>query len=223
MGRSAAAVLFDLDGTLVDTAPDLVGALYQLLDEMKLGRPDFDKCRNRVSQGARGLIHIGLGMTPEDAGYEEYRQRFLSHYEIRLSAQSALFPGVDELLQQLDQGAVPWGIATNKPHRYAEPLLEDLGLLERCQFLLTPDHVGAGKPDPAMVYRAVEQFEINPEACWFIGDAEQDVVAGRAAGARTVVANWGYIGDLQTGADWDADYLLDHPLDLIELLSAEAE
>ena len=206
---SPKGILFDLDGTLVDTAPDLVGALYDLLGEIGQPAPEYSLCRLRVSQGARGLLQLALGIGPEDAGFEVLRNRFLDIYLDRVSRESQLYSGVNELLQLLAEKQIPWAIATNKPARFAQPLLADLALQPPSGVVVTPDQVERAKPDPAMIDLALGQLGLPPDQCWFIGDAQQDVTAGRAAGVTTVIASWGYIAADEPIASWGADRQFD--------------
>ncbi len=215
-GMNPKGVLFDLDGTLVDTAPDLVGALYDLLDEIDQPPPEYALCRLRVSQGARGLIHLALGIGPEAAEYETLRSRFLDIYVERVSRESRLYPGVTELLMLLADKQIPWAVATNKPARFARPLLADLQLDVPSGVVVTPDQVEKAKPDPAMIEVALGQLGLSPEQCWFVGDAEQDIIAGRAAGVTTAIARWGYIAADEPIASWGADRQLDDLAALIE-------
>jgi len=199
------ALIFDLDGTLVDTAPDLVGALYEMLDMMGVDAPPFAVCRNRVSQGARGLLKLGLGITPDAGEYAELRAQFLDIYELRLCRESLIFPGVVELLSNLDAQDIPWGIATNKPARFTGPLLAQLGLQPPTGIVVTPDEVEQGKPHPAMINLALGRLGVAADQCWFVGDAHQDATAGRGAGVITAIARWGYIEVDEPVNDWNAD------------------
>jgi phosphoglycolate phosphatase len=199
------AILFDLDGTLVDTAPDLVGTLFDLLVEIGEAAPGFEQCRVHVSQGVRGLLGCSLGIRPGDDGYEPLRQRFLELYANRLARQSELFPGVVELLDLIAAADIPWALATNKPERFTTPLIAQLGLVPASGIVLTPDHVVAGKPDPAMIHLAVNQLGMVAGDCWFVGDALQDITAGNLAGVVTAVAGWGYIPADEPISEWQAD------------------
>ena len=205
LAKSPAAVLFDLDGTLVDTAPDLVGALFELLEELNEPAPEYARCRLQVSRGARGLIELALGIGPESAEFESLRTRFLDIYAGRVSRESQVFDGVPELLALLATKQIPWGIATNKPVRFVEPLLADLDLLPPSAVVVTPDRVNRGKPDPAMIHLALEQLGTAGSECLFIGDARQDITAGRGAGVINAIAGWGYIDVDEPIAEWGAE------------------
>ncbi|MBV1961046.1 MAG: HAD-IA family hydrolase [Immundisolibacteraceae bacterium] len=205
LAKSPAAVLFDLDGTLVDTAPDLVGALFELLEDLNEPAPEYARCRLRVSQGARGLIELGLGIGPDSAEFESLRVRFLDIYAARVSRESQVFDGVPELLGLLAQKQLPWGIATNKPARFVAPLLAALNLVPESTVVVTPDLVDRGKPDPAMIHLALKQLGVMGSECLFIGDARQDITAGRGAGVINAIAGWGYIDADEPIAEWGAE------------------
>lgn len=213
------AILFDLDGTLVDTAPDLVGTLFELLEDIGAGAPAYDVCRVRVSQGVRGLLDVSLGIGPGDQDYELIRQRFLEIYGTRVAQDSQLFAGVTDLLDILNTAQIPWAVATNKPERFTTPLMAELGLMPPSGIVLTPDQVEQGKPDPAMVNLAVLRLGVAAGDCWFIGDAQQDVVAGNLAGVVTAVAGWGYIAAEELVNDWQADIYFSELTSLLELAS----
>ncbi len=200
----------------MDSAPDLAGTLFELLAELGVRAPAYEACRAHVSQGVRGLLGCALGITPEDSDYEALRARFLQIYATRLAQESELFPGVREVLEQLDEWTLPWAVATNKPARFTSPLLAELDLMPPSGIVLTPDDVEKGKPDPAMVKLALAQLGVAAETCWFIGDAHQDMIAGNQAGVVTAIAGWGYIGDQEPLEDWQADLQFS---DLDELLA----
>jgi N-acetyl-D-muramate 6-phosphate phosphatase len=211
------AVLFDLDGTLADTAPDL-GYAVNLMRAAR-GMPALapEVTRPVTSLGARGLLHVGLDITPEHAEYEHLRDEFLSNYAANLCRETRLFPGIAELLSELEHRALVWGIVTNKPERYTHPLLELLGLHARAACIIGGDTTGKIKPDPAPLLAAAERISTPPGQCLYVGDDERDIQAGRAAGMKTVVAAFGY---LNGGAPhtWNADAIIDQPLQLLKLL-----
>jgi N-acetyl-D-muramate 6-phosphate phosphatase len=212
-----AAVLFDLDGTLADTAPDLGGALNRLREQNGLSPLALDLLRPYASAGARGLLGIGFGLTPEQVLYPEMQKRFLALYESQICADSRLFPGVAELLDDLEQRDIPWGIVTNKIERFTRPLLECLGLHMRAACVISGDSAAKPKPDPAPLLMACKHASVRPASSIYVGDDERDVQAGRAAGMRTVVVSWGYLGGTPV-AGWGADIIIDHPVDVLGLL-----
>ncbi len=205
------AVLFDLDGTLADTAPDLGLALNLLRREEGLNALPDDIIRPVASHGARGLIQLGFQLGPEDARFNDLRDRFLAHYTAHICDGTHLFPGMTEVLQQLENRKMPWGIVTNKPARFTDPLLEKLHLPFSPGVVVSGDTVGVAKPDPRPMRFACEQIGIAPEHCLYIGDAERDIEAGRAVDMTTAIAEWGYLSDADRPETWGADYHLTQP------------
>ncbi|MDF0606566.1 HAD-IA family hydrolase [Neisseriaceae bacterium TC5R-5] len=210
------AVLFDLDGTLADTARDLGAALNRLLAEEGLPPQPYAAIRPLASHGARGLIKLGLGLEPEHPRFEEYRLRFLDHYEASFTDQTCLFDGVNELLDGLLSRDLRWGIVTNKPMRFTDRLIPLLPFSSTPAVTVSGDTVGVAKPDPRPMFYAAEQIGMAAEHCLYVGDAERDIVAGRNAGMRTVLANWGYIAADDQPQTWGADVTIEHPLDLLK-------
>jgi N-acetyl-D-muramate 6-phosphate phosphatase len=213
------AILFDLDGTLADTAPDLGAALNRLLEEEGLPPLPLNELRPLASAGGRGLIGTGFKITVDDARYPDLLRRFLDHYERDICVHTQLFPGVPELLVELEQRAVPWGIVTNKAHRFTRPLLEHLSLNRRAACIVSGDTAARSKPDPAPLLMACDIAKVQPESTIYVGDDIRDVVAGRAAGMRTVIAAWGYLSGGAI-AEWGADKIIDGPAGVIGLISA---
>lgn len=212
------AVLFDLDGTLADTAPDLGAALNKLLAEE--GRPEqpYSAIRPIASHGARGLIGLGFGVTPQDDAFAELRVRFLAHYEAAPHQGTVLFEGVAELIQAIADRGLAWGIVTNKPGKYTELLMPHLPLPVAPGVVVSGDTVGVPKPDPKPMLHAAAGLGIAPEHCVYVGDAERDIEAGRKVGMTTVLANYGYIADTDTPHAWGADLQIEHPLELLDHL-----
>jgi N-acetyl-D-muramate 6-phosphate phosphatase len=216
------AVLFDLDGTLADTAPDLGYALNrQLLDRGMAALP-IEKVRSHASSGARGLLHAGFGVTPEDPGYEAMRDEFLDIYEQNLARDSRLFPGIDLLLEQIESRGLRWGIVTNKAERFTVPLLRALGLLERCGCVICGDTTPHAKPHPAPLLAASAVLQLQAGDCMYVGDDERDVQAARAAGMPAIVARYGYLGNGRPPEHWGADHIIDAPAQLLALLPEQA-
>lgn len=207
--RRHAAVLFDLDGTLADTAPDLAAALNQMLQEDGRAPLPFAQLRPWVSWGAMRMIRVGYGEALEPDELQTLRGRFLSCYEAGLCRESRLFPGVPELLAALEAGGVPWGIVTNKPGWLTEPLLGALGLGGRAGTVISGDTLPHAKPHPMPLLHAARELEVEPLGCTYVGDNIRDIEAGRAAGMRTVAATWGYIPDDDDPVAWQADALLE--------------
>lgn len=214
------AVLFDLDGTLADTAPDLGGALNQLLLEQ--GRPPMpmEQLRPHVSSGARGMIGAGLGIGPTDPAYSALQQRFLAIYQDALCVGTRLFEGMAEHLDELDMQGIPWGIVTNKSQRFAIPLMEGLGLRQRSICIVCGDSAQRSKPHAHPMQLASAVIGIAATDCIYVGDDERDVISGRAVGMKTVVAAWGYLGDGKPPAAWGADAIAASPQDILGIAAA---
>lgn len=216
----ARAVLFDLDGTLADTAPDLAGALNQMrLARGKLALP-LDLLRPVASAGARGMLKVGLDLTPEHPQFDAARHEFLSNYAACLADRTCLFEGVDELLRALEARSIPWGIVTNKPERFTSPVLSGLGLASRCAVSISGDTTAHPKPHPEPLFEACRRLEIAPEQAVYVGDDLRDIQSARAAGMPSVAAAWGYLGDGPDIQAWQADVILQMPAELTALLLA---
>jgi phosphoglycolate phosphatase len=214
--RAPRAVLFDLDGTLADTAPDLAAAVNWLRTERGLEPTPYAVLRPTASAGARGMIGAAFGLAPGDEGYEELRLAWFDRYQSAMAVHSALFGGIVELLEGIGAAGMAWGIVTNKPARFTDPLLPQIGLAH-AGCVISGDTTGFAKPHPAPLLEGARRLGIAPEECWYVGDDQRDVEAGRAAGMVTVACNWGYCGNIEPSS-WGADYLLDTPTDLLETL-----
>lgn len=213
------AVLFDLDGTLADTALDLGAALNQLLAEEGLPPQPDHLIRPIASHGARALIRLGFGVDHEAPGFDTLRQRFLDHYDQRFADRTCLFDGVDTLIRALDARHLRWGIITNKPMRFTDRLVPALPFPVPPAVVVSGDTVGVAKPDPRPMLHACAQIGVDAAHCLYVGDAERDILAGRNAGMRTALAAWGYIADSDRPAEWGADLALNAPLDLLPHLA----
>ena len=216
------AVLFDLDGTLADTAPDLGAALNRVRGDRGLPPMPLARLRPYASHGARGLIGAGMAVAPGEPRYEELRDAFLAHYAAALCVDSVLFADVDAILDALEARALPWGIVTNKATRYTTPLLRLLRLSPRAGAVVCGDTLPFAKPHPAPLTEAANRLGVAPERCVYVGDAQRDVDAGNAAGMRTLVARWGYIAPEETPEAWSADGILDAPAALLDWLRPAA-
>ncbi|HEX9207079.1 MAG TPA: phosphoglycolate phosphatase [Steroidobacteraceae bacterium] len=206
----AAAVLFDLDGTLLDTAPDMVGALNRLRAEEGREPLPFDAVRASVSHGALRLTRVGFPEA-EGAEFERLRLRFLQVYAAHLALETTLFPGMAEVLQQFEDEGLPWGVVTNKPAWLTDPLLAQLGLAQRACCIVSGDTVAERKPHPLPLLHAAQVTGVDPRRCVYVGDAERDIVAGRAAGMQTVVAAYGYLGAEDDPAAWAPHGIIHRP------------
>ena len=208
-------VLFDLDGTLADTAPDLVNAINACLAER--GRPPrpLSQLRPWVSHGARGLIERAFGIGPGQDGYEALRDEFIGRYEADLCRMTTLFPGVEETLVRIEQAQLQWGIVTNKIARLTEPLVRALHLEGRAACIVSGDTAVRAKPDPAPIRFALEQCGCPPHAGIYVGDDRRDIQAGRAAGVGTVAAAYGYSVHIDDISQWQADLIIENPAQLL--------
>ncbi len=217
----ADAVLFDLDGTLADTALDLGAALNRLLAEEGRAPLTPEQTRPLTSNGTRGLLGVGFGIAPGDAAYADLARRFLEHYAASVCECTVLFPGVSQLLDALDERGVRWGVVTNKPHRFTVPLLEALGLGPRCACIVSGDSTPRPKPDPGPLLLGCSTANARPQRSLYVGDDERDIVAGRAAGMLTVAAAWGYLGVDAPPDDWNAHAIIDEPPQVLDLLDLD--
>ena len=212
------AVLFDLDGTLADTAPDLGHALNQQRIARGLSPVPLELIRTEASAGARGLLGLGFNISPSDSDYPDMREEFLDLYAARLCHDTQLFPGVSELLDQLDIRKLPWGIVTNKPARFAKPLIHLLGLSQRAACLISGGDTTHSKPHPEPLLAASHALAVAPDTCIYLGDDMRDVEASLAAGMEPVIARYGYLGNGHPPESWGARYLIDHPRELLAYL-----
>jgi phosphoglycolate phosphatase len=212
------AVLFDMDGTLLDTAPDFIAILQAMRQDRGLAPADEARLRGVISGGAKAMILAGFEVDPLGAELEPLRLEFLERYQEHCADHTRLFEGMDEILRDLDAARLRWGVVTNKPVRFAEPIMQRLGLADRSACLICPDHVARSKPDPEMVLLACRQLDIAPQTALFIGDDLRDIESGRAAGSKTVAARYGYIHPDDRPEHWGADAIIDHPLELRALL-----
>jgi phosphoglycolate phosphatase len=212
------AVFFDLDGTLADTALDLGAALNRLLVEEGRAELPAAVIRPQASNGTRGLVHLGFGITPEQAAYAGLAQRFLDFYAAAVCEHTVLFDGVADLLTMLDQRGVPWGVVTNKPQRFTLPLLDALELTSRCVCVVSGDTTARPKPAPDSLLRACQEAKVQPQRSLYVGDDERDIIAGRAAGMITAAAAWGYLGTGTLPEQWEATVVVESPAQIPALL-----
>jgi phosphoglycolate phosphatase len=214
------AILFDLDGTLADTAPDLAAAVNHLRTVRGMEPTPYSVLRPTASAGARGMIGAAFGLTPADDGYETLRLEWFDRYQSAMAVHSTLFDGVPELIEGIAAAGMAWGVVTNKPARFTDPLIPQIGL-EHAGCIISGDTTPHAKPHPAPLFEAAQRLGIAPEQCWYVGDDLRDIEAGRAAGMVTVACAWGYCGTVEPQS-WGADYLVDTPLDLLRVIKAVA-
>jgi phosphoglycolate phosphatase len=219
--NSLRTVLFDLDGTLADTAPDLGYALNELLREHDRPALPFDRIRPVASHGARALIALGFGVTPDDPAFAALRTRYLEIYRANLTRETRLFPGMRDLLDRISALGMNWGIVTNKPAFLTEPLVEQLGILPEAGAIVSGDTVPNRKPHPEPMLLACRKAGSNAAECLYVGDAERDIAAGRNAGMKTLVALYGYIGAGESPQDWGADGMIRQPGEILDWVTRQ--
>lgn len=212
------AVLFDLDGTLADTAPDLAGTLNRMLARRGLAPIPVDKLRPLASSGARGMIALGFGIVPGQAEYEPLRQEFFDEYESDLMGETVLFDGVITLLDAIEARGLAWGIVTNKIARFTQPLVGLLGLDVRAGCVVSGDTTPHAKPHPAPLLEAARQLAAAPEHCIYVGDDKRDIQAARSAGMGAIAAGYGYLGPGAPPSAWGADHIIASPGALLDLI-----
>ncbi len=213
-----AAVLFDLDGTLIDSAPDLAGTANDMRAARGQPQLPYGDLRPMAGSGARGMIGKAFGLLPGQPGYEALRDEFHGRYEQRMLQATAVFAAIVPVLHVLSCCAVPWGIVTNKALRFADPMARALGLLPHARVLVGGDSTPHIKPHPAPLLEAARQLALPPAACVYVGDDARDIHAGRAAGMATLAAAWGYLGPDAVIGEWGADAVLPDPGRLLQFL-----
>lgn len=211
-------VLFDLDGTLIDTAPDMAAALEILCDEEQHPRLPYEEVRPVVSNGSVALVTLAFGKTLDTAILERLKTRYLEIYQNHLAVHSRLFDEMDELLQQLEKNHIQWGVVTNKPGWLTEPLMQALNLHQRAACIVSSDSTKNRKPHPEPMFYACKLTGAQPEQCVYVGDARRDIEAGQNAGMKTVVAEYGYIDNSENTKDWQADHSIQSPSQLLDYL-----
>jgi N-acetyl-D-muramate 6-phosphate phosphatase len=211
-------VFFDLDGTLADTAPDLVAATNQLLMARQLAAKPYEVLRPHASAGARGLLEGAFGISPDHPDFIALRDEFFLNYEKALLVESKLFDGVDEVLMQMESANLPWGIVTNKSERFTHPLTELMGLRQRAVATVSGDTTPHSKPHPEPILHAAKMANIDPTKSIYVGDDIRDVIAGKAAGMLTIAAAYGYCGCKEPPEAWGADHIIHNPLELLPII-----
>lgn len=216
--NSVKAVLFDLDGTFADTAPDLAAALNHVRACRDLPPLPLEVLRPQASHGSAGLLKVGMNVTPDAPGYGALRDIFLEHYANHICVHTRLFRGMAELVAGLEQRSIPWGIVTNKPHIYTLPLMQALGYADRAACLVSGDTCTNAKPHPEPMLKACKIINVAPEHCLYLGDDLRDMQAANAALMRGVIARYGYISSDAVLDNWHAHAIIDNPVELLSLL-----
>jgi phosphoglycolate phosphatase len=213
------AVLFDLDGTLIDSAPDLGAAVDQMRVARGMSSLPLEHYRHMAGAGARGMIGLAFGYTPEHPEYEAMKEEFFRNYEACMTERTFAFEGIAEMIQALVDMNMPWGVVTNKSKRFAEPLTQGMSLFASSAVVISGDTTPHAKPHPAPLLEAAKRLNIDPLRCVYVGDDERDIVAGHAAKMKTVAATYGYLGAQADVSAWQAHAQIDSPLQLLNFLS----
>ena len=214
-------VLFDLDGTLLDTERDFTQILNNQLDRYGRAPVNARQVRNTVSSGARALVKLGFDIDESDTNFNAYLEELLDRYQRRIpQTECVLFPGISSLLKALDMRRAPWGIVTNKPSRFTLPLVDKFPALQRSRVVICADQLSRSKPDPEGILLACEMLQCQPRDVLYVGDHPKDVQAASAAGAASVGVRWGYIPEDQPIEGWNADLVIDHPDDLLDHINS---
>ena len=214
------AVLFDLDGTLIDSAPDLGAAADKMRTERGLPSLPLSAYRPMAGAGARGMLGVAFGMTPEHPEFASYREEFFVNYESAMTERTVIFDGVPDMIASLVRRGLPWGVVTNKSSRFTLPLTATLPLFASAGAIVSGDTTAHAKPHPEPLFEAARRLGVAPERCVYVGDDERDIVAGLAAGMRTVAATYGYLGQQADVQRWGAHLHIDAPLALLKYLQS---
>ncbi|GAA0198298.1 phosphoglycolate phosphatase [Kangiella japonica] len=218
MKQTITGVLFDLDGTLLDTAPDMALALNIQRELHDLPPLPYSEIRPYVSHGALAMLRIGFAIGTDDQNFQGMREQYLQIYSENIAVKTRLFDGLENVLQTLEERSIIWGVATNKPEFLTQPLLTQLKLDRRASTVISGDTIEPRKPNPTPLFAACKEAGLIPSQCIYVGDAERDIAAGRGAGMKTVLANWGYITPEDNTQSWGADVIFESPKELLELL-----
>ncbi len=212
------AVLFDMDGTLLDTAPDFIAVAQAMRMARGLAPVADRQIRDVVSGGARAMVLAAFDADPMSDEFETLRLEFLERYQEHCAIASHLYDGMEQLLADIEQANLLWGVVTNKPLRFAEPIMQQLNLAARSAVLICPDHVSKSKPDPEPMVLACSKLGLDPASVLFVGDDLRDIESGRAAGSKTAAVRYGYVHPEDNPDHWGADVVVDHPLELRAVL-----
>jgi phosphoglycolate phosphatase len=218
MFTDAQAILFDLDGTLIDSAPDLGAAADKMRLDRGLPSLPFERYRAMAGAGARGLLAVAFDMSPEHPDFMAYREEFFVNYESAMTARTTVFDGVHEMIASIVRSQLPWGVVTNKSRRFTDPLTAAMPLFASAGAIVSGDTTPHAKPHPEPLFEAARRLGVDPARCVYVGDDERDIVAGHAAGMGTVAATYGYLGQQADVSRWNAHLQIDSPLALLNFL-----
>ena len=219
MFQNLQAVLFDLDGTLIDSAPDLGAAADKMRTDRGLPAYPLERYRPMAGAGARGMLEIAFGMVPGDLDFETLREEFFRNYENCLTERTFAFEGIDQVVQNLLQRGLKWGVVTNKAERFTIPITQGMPLFATATVVVAGDTTPHAKPHPAPLLEAARRAAVDPARCLYVGDDLRDILAGKAAGMGTVAASYGYLGKALEVQNWGAQALIHRPIDLLALLA----
>jgi len=220
MFEQVQAVLFDLDGTLIDSAPDLGAAADKMRTDRGLTSFPLSHYRHMAGAGARGMLGLAFDMRPEHPDYDQYKEEFFVNYENCMTERTGVFDGVPDMIQALVQRGLPWGVVTNKSERFTLPLTRAMPLFTTAGTVVSGDTTPYAKPHPEPLYEAARRMGVDPKRCVYVGDDERDVVAGHAAGMFTVAATYGYLGSQADVASWKAHFEIEFPMKLLKSLAS---
>lgn len=220
MFHNVEAVLFDLDGTLIDSAPDLGAAVDKMRTARGLTSLPLEHYRPMAGAGARGMLGLAFGMAPEHPDYEAMKEEFFVNYESCMTERTRIFDGVVSLIESLVAQGLPWGVVTNKSNRFTDPLTAAMPLFSTAGAIVSGNTTPHAKPHPEPLFEAARRMSVDPSRCVYVGDDERDIVAGLAAGMGTVAATYGYLGQQTDISQWNAHLHIDSPMDLLKFLKS---
>jgi 2-phosphoglycolate phosphatase len=220
MFHNVEAVLFDLDGTLIDSAPDLGAAVDKMRTARGLTSLSLEHYRPMAGAGARGMLGLAFGMAPEHPDYEAMKEEFFVNYESCMTERTRIFDGVVSLIDSLVAQGLPWGVVTNKSNRFTDPLTAAMPLFSTAGAIVSGNTTPHAKPHPEPLFEAARRMSVDPSRCVYVGDDERDIVAGLAAGMGTVAATYGYLGQQTDISQWNAHLHIDSPMDLLKFLKS---
>ncbi len=218
MFENIAGVLFDLDGTLIDSAPDLGAAADKMRTDRGLPSFPLENYRFMAGAGARGMLNVAFNMTPNHADFDDMKEEFFRNYEASFTQRTFAFDGVSQMIDKINLAGMKWGVVTNKSERFTRPLTQAMSLFKTAGTIVSGDTTPHAKPHPAPVLEAARQLGLVPQQCVYVGDDERDIVAGRAAGMATIAAAYGYLGSSSNTGKWNADAVIKNPAELLQFL-----